>query len=97
MNPAILTAVIEEKPIVRYLNSIAQPEQERAKEQLATCFIYAVLTAILPFFKVEEHQEITKILLYSEPESLAKWYKQLPLEVRTSSTETLERILLAIE
>lgn len=97
MHKSLLTTVVDEKHILRYLNSIAPAEYESAQSLLSNCIGYGILTAILPFYEPERHLEIAKIIAQSDEDLQKKWLAQQPMEVKLSIRETVERIFLSLQ
>lgn len=96
MDKTLLTTLVEEKLIMRYLTTIAPTEYAQAQVMLANCIGYGILTTILPFFEPEKHAPIVAAVSHGDDALQRKWLAQQPIEVRLSIRETVERIFLSL-
>ncbi len=96
MHKTLLLTLVEEKLIMRYLNSVDPTEYERAQVLLAQCVGYAVLTAILPFFESTKHAAIAQLISQADQNTQQQWLTNQPSEVKLSIKETVERLFLSI-
>ena len=97
MRPTLLTTLVDEKAIMRYLNTIAPDEYAQATDLLVDCLGFAILTAVLPFYEPEAHSEIAAVLAFGEENQLRKWFSSQPEEVQLSIRETVDRIFLSLQ
>ncbi len=96
MHSTLLTTLVDEKHIMRYLNSIAPAEYAQAHQLLTECIGFAILTAVLPFYPEEQHADILEAIAFGDVYIQKKWLQSQPAEVKISIKETVERIFLAL-
>jgi hypothetical protein len=96
MHTTLLTTLVDEKHIMRYLNTIAPTEYKVAKDLLADCLGFAILTTILPFYEKEYQRVVVGMITVGTVSEQTKWLAAQPEEVQISIQETVERTFLSL-
>lgn len=97
MTTTILTTLVEEKRLMRYLKSVADRDEATVREYLARCVYWATLTALTPLATPEEQQIIARLLATGSSQEQQAWLLELPEEVQEQISEVVDRIFLSLE